>query len=263
MKFIKKSYVAFILLIMYAPVAILMVYSFNDSKLPIWKGFTLRWYEEIFKDYSIQQAFSNTILVAVVSSIIATIIGTFAAIGIERKTGWKKSLVMNVTYIPLLSSEIVTGVSLMLLFGALGMTPGISTLILSHITFSIPYVILSIMPKLKQLNYNIYEAALDLGAKPSYAFRKVILPEILPGVLAGLFIAFTLSIDDFIISFFNTGPGVDTLSIKVFSMTRKGVAPTINAISTIMFGTIIIILITTNIMASKKQKKINKSNKSL
>lgn len=261
MKFIKKSYVALILLIMYAPVAILMVYSFNDSKLPIWKGFTLKWYEEIFRDYSIQQAFSNTILIAVVSSIIATLIGTCAAIGIERMTGWKKTLVMNITYIPLLSSEIVTGVSLMLLFGAFNLQLGIGTLILSHITFSIPYVILSIMPKLKQLNYNVYEAALDLGATPWYAFKKVVLPEILPGVLAGLFIAFTLSIDDFIISFFNTGPGVDTLSIKVFSMTRKGVAPTINAISTIMFTAIIIILITSNIMASRRQKKLNKMNK--
>lgn len=256
-KFLKKSYVALILLIMYAPVAILMVYSFNDSKLPIWKGFTLKWYEEIFKDFSIQQAFFNTVLVAIISSLIATIIGTLAAIGIERMRGWKKSFIMNITYIPLLSSEIVTGVSLMLLFSALGLTPGITTLILAHITFSIPYVILSIMPKLKQLNYNVYEAALDLGAKPSYAFWKIILPEILPGVLAGLFIAFTLSIDDFIISFFNTGPGVDTLSIKVFSMTRKGVAPTINAISTIMFGTIIIVLIASNVIASKKQK--NKS----
>nr|WP_307993326.1 extracellular solute-binding protein [uncultured Niameybacter sp.] len=259
MKFIKKSYVALVLLIMYAPVAILMFYSFNDSKLPIWKGFTFRWYEEIFQDASIQQAFYNTIFIAVISSVVATIIGTLAAMGIERMTGWKKKLVMNITYIPLLSSEIVTGVSLMLLFSALKIPVGITTLILAHITFSIPYVILSIMPKLKQLNYNIYEAALDLGATPSYAFKKVILPEILPGVLAGLFIAFTLSIDDFIISFFNTGPGVDTLSIKVFAMTRKGVAPTINAISTIMFGTIITILIATNVFPNKKHKKANKN----
>ena len=259
MKFIKKSYVALVLLIMYAPVAILMFYSFNDSKLPIWKGFTFKWYEEIFQDVSIQQAFYNTIFIAVISSVVATIIGTLAAMGIERMTGWKKKLVMNITYIPLLSSEIVTGVSLMLLFSALKIPVGITTLILAHITFSIPYVILSIMPKLKQLNYNIYEAALDLGATPSYAFKKVILPEILPGVLAGLFIAFTLSIDDFIISFFNTGPGVDTLSIKVFAMTRKGVAPTINAISTIMFGTIITILIATNVFPNKKHKKANKN----
>ena len=259
MKFIKKAYVAFILLVMYAPVAILMVYSFNDSKLPVWKGFTFRWYEEIFQDASIQQAFYNTIFVAVISSIIATIIGTLAAMGIQRMTGWKKKLVMNITYIPLLSSEIVTGVSLMLLFSAIKLPVGILTLILAHITFSIPYVILSIMPKLKQLNYNVYEAALDLGATPRYAFKKVILPEILPGVLAGLFIAFTLSIDDFIISFFNTGPGVDTLSIKVFAMTRKGVAPTINAISTIMFTTIIVILIASNVVSGRKQKMASKN----
>ena len=252
MGFIKKFYVVIVLLIMYAPIALLMVFSFNDSKLPIWNGFTLDWYVKMFNDAGIQQAFMYTIMIALVSAIIATIIGTFAAIGINRMVGWQKNMVMNVTYIPLLSPDIVIGISLMMLFSVIKLPFGLPTLIVAHITFSIPYVILSVMPKLKQMNYNLYEAALDLGATPWYAFKKVILPEIMPGVIAGLFIAFTLSIDDFVVSFFNKGAGVDTLPIKIYSMARKGVNPTINAISTLMFGAIIFILLATNMKTNKK-----------
>lgn len=254
-KFIKRFYVALILLIMYAPVAVLMVFSFNDSKLPIWKGFTFKWYENLANDMSIQQSFVYTIIIAVVSSLIATAIGTLAAMGIHQMKGYKRNLMLNITYIPLLSPDIVIGISLMMLFNVLHIPFGLPTLIISHITFSTPYVILSIMPKLKQMNFNVYEAALDLGATPWYAFRKVILPEIMPGVIAGLFIAFTLSIDDFVVSFFNTGAGVDTLPIKIYAMARKGVNPTINAISTIMFVTIISVLLISNIRASRKEKE--------
>ena len=252
MNFIKKTYVAMILIIMYAPIALLMVFSFNNSKLPIWSGFTLNWYIKMFNDAGIQQAFMYTIIIAVVSAIVSTIIGTLAAMGINRMMGWQKKLVMNITYIPLLSPDIVVGISLMMLFSVIKLPFGLPTLIVSHITFCIPYVILSVMPKLKQMNYNLYEAALDLGATPWYAFKKVIFPEIMPGVIAGAFIAFTLSIDDFVVSFFNKGAGVDTLSIKIYSMARKGVNPTINAISTIMFATIIVILLGMNIKANKK-----------
>lgn len=254
-KFIKRFYVALILLVMYAPVAVLMVFSFNDSKLPIWKGFTFKWYENLANDTSIQQSFMYTIIIAVVSSLIATVIGTFAAMGIHQMKGYKRNLMLNITYIPLLSPDIVIGISLMMLFNVLHIPFGLPTLIISHITFSIPYVILSIMPKLKQMNFNVYEAALDLGATPWYAFKKVILPEIMPGVVAGLFIAFTLSIDDFVVSFFNTGAGVDTLPIKIYAMARKGVNPTINAISTIMFTVIIVVLLVSNIRASRKEKE--------
>ncbi|MHC1750072.1 MAG: ABC transporter permease [Cellulosilyticaceae bacterium] len=260
MKFIKKAYLGIILLIMYAPIALLMVFSFNDSKISQWKGFTFDWYIKMFNDPGIRQAFANTIIIALVASICATIIGTFAAIGINKMKGWKKRFIMNATYIPLLSPDIVIGISLMMLFSAIKLPLGIVTLILSHITFCTPYVILSVMPKLKQMNYNLYEAALDLGATPRYAFKKVILPEILPGVVSGAFIAFTLSIDDFVVSFFNTGAGVDTLSIKIYSMARRGVNPTINAISTIMFTTIMVILVINNIRASK-QGKVEKSKK--
>ena len=254
-KFLKRFYLVAILVIMYAPVALLMIFSFNDSKLPIWKGFTLDWYKQMLVDTSIQEAFINTIVVALVASLISTVIGTFAAIGINRMRGWQKNWIMNVTYIPLLSPDIVIGISLMMLFSFIRMPFGIITLIISHITFSVPYVILSIMPKLKQMNYNLYEAALDLGATPFYAFKKVILPEILPGVVAGAFIAFTLSLDDFVVSFFNKGAGVDTLPIKIYSMARKGVNPTINAISTLMFTAIIVILLITNLRANKKVKE--------
>ena len=253
-KFIKRFYLALILLVMYAPVAVLMVFSFNDSKLPIWKGFTLNWYQNLLDDRSIQQSFIYTIIVALVSSLIATCIGTLAAVGIHQMKGFKRNLLINITYIPLLSPDIVIGISLMMLFSVLNIPFGLPTLIISHITFSIPYVILSIMPKLKQMNFNVYEAALDLGATPWYAFRKVILPEIMPGVLAGLFIAFTLSIDDFVVSFFNTGAGVDTLPIKIYAMARKGINPTINAVSTIMFSVIILVLLISNIKANKKEK---------
>lgn len=240
---------------MYAPVGLLMVFSFNDSKLPIWKGFTLDWYGKMFSDSSIQQAFMYTIIIALTSSIIATIIGTFAAIGMNQLRGWKKTLVINMTFIPVLSPDIIIGISLMMLFQVIHIPFGLPTLIISHITFSVPYVILSIMPKLKQMNYSLYEAALDLGATPWYAFKKIIMPEIMPGVVAGAFIAFTLSIDDFVVSFFNTGAGVDTLPIKIYSMARKGVNPTINAISTIMFLTIITILIINNVRTNKKENK--------
>jgi len=229
-----------------------MVFSFNNSKLPIWNGFTVNWYIKMFNDRGIQQAFMYTLIIALISSVVATIIGTCAAMGINRMVGWQKNMVMNITYIPLLSPDIVIGISLMMLFSVIKLPFGLPTLIVSHITFSIPYVILSVMPKLKQMNYNLYEAALDLGATPWYAFKKVIFPEIMPGVIAGAFIAFTLSIDDFVVSFFNKGAGVDTLSIKIYSMARKGVNPTINAISTIMFTTIIIILIGINLKANKK-----------
>lgn len=253
--FLKKTYVAVILIIMYAPIALLMVFSFNNSKLPIWNGFTLDWYTKMFNDTGIQQAFMYTVIVALISAVISTIIGTFAAMGINRMKGWQKNAVMNITYIPLLSPDIVIGISLMMLFSLIKLPFGLPTLIVSHITFSIPYVILSVMPKLKQMNYNLYEAALDLGATPWYAFKKVIFPEIMPGVIAGAFIAFTLSIDDFVVSFFNKGAGVDTLPIKIYSMARKGVNPTINAISTIMFTTIIVILLVTNLKANKKVRQ--------
>lgn len=254
-KLLKKAYLGIILFVLYAPIALLMVYSFNESKTTSWQGFSLKWYKELFRDPSIQRAFTYTIIVATVAAIIATLIGTLAAMGINNMSNRSRNAVMNMTYIPLLSPDIVIGISLMLLFQVLGIRYGLTTLILSHITFCVPYVILSVMPRLKMMNTNLYEAALDLGATPFYAFKKVILPEILPGVISGLFIAFTLSIDDFVVSFFNTASGVSTLSIQIYSMARRGVSPKINAISTLMFGSIMVILIIINIRANMQLKK--------
>jgi spermidine/putrescine transport system permease protein len=255
MKFLKKAYLTLILIILYAPIIFLVVFSFNEAKSPVWTGFSLDWYKALLEDRNIQSSFYNTLIVAVTSSCLATVLGTFAAIGINKMTGLRKKILMNVTFIPVLSPDIIIGVSLMLLFIALKIPFGLVTLILSHVTFCVPYVILSVMPRLKQMNHNVYEAALDLGATPFYAFRKVILPEIMPGVVGGAFIAFTLSLDDFVVSFFNTAAGVDTLSIQIYSMARRGVNPKINALSTIIFGAIMAILIFVNLNTNQKIKK--------
>jgi len=259
-RILKKIYLYLIFLFLYAPIAVLVIQSFNASKSRgRWGGFTLKWYEELFRDREIASALYNTLLIAVISSIVATVVGTAAALGIYNMKKIKKTIIMNLTYLPVLNPDIVTGVSLMLLFvfmkGFTGIGLGFFTMLLSHITFNIPYVILSVLPKLKQLDKNIYEAALDLGATPFYAVRKVIIPEIAPGILTGFLLAFTLSIDDFIISFFTTGSGVSNLAIYVYSMARRGINPKINALSTLMFLTVLILLLIVN---KRMQKDDNK-----
>ena len=206
-------------------------------------------------------ALETTLFVAVVSAIAATIIGTIAAIGIDALGKKSKAIVMNITYLPVLNPDIVTGISLMILFVFLGIPFGRISLLLAHITFNIPFVIISVLPKLKQLDKNMYEAALDLGAKPSYAYRRIILPQIFPGIITGMLLAFTLSIDDFIVSFFTTGAGVSNLSIYIFtSVTKKGVNPSINALSALMFIIIFALLVIINARTSKTIKKSNKAN---
>ncbi|MBC8590856.1 ABC transporter permease [Wansuia hejianensis] len=246
-KFMKKAYTFLIFLFLYAPIIVLVAFSFNNSKSRgVWGGFTLKWYIELFKDAEILRALYNTILIAVLSSIISTIIGTFAALGIYNMHGIRKSIVLNLNYLPVLNPDIVTAVSLMALYRFLRLELGLTTMLLSHITFSIPYVILSILPKLKQMNKHLAEAAMDLGATPFYALRKVIIPEIMPGIITGGLLAFTLSIDDFVISFFNTGHGISNLSITIFSMARRGINPVINALSTLMFLSLLILLLIIN-----------------
>jgi spermidine/putrescine transport system permease protein len=187
-----------------------------------------------------------TVLVAIISAVIATLIGTFAAFGIFYMKSWRQKLILNINSIPILNPDIVTGISLMTLFVALNMELGLITMIIAHVTFCIPYVVLSVLPKLKQMPGEMLEAALDLGATPWYAFRKVIYPEIKPGIITGALIAFTLSIDDFVISFFNTGNGVSNLSIAIYSMARRGIKPEINALSTLMFLSVLILLLIIN-----------------
>ena len=239
---------------LYAPIVSLAIFSFNDSKsMAKWNGFSLRWYQELFQNERILDALYYTLIIAVIASVIATIVGTITAIGIHKMTQRKlKGLLLNINYLPVLNPDIVTGVALMSLFVFIRLEFGFKTMLLSHIVFDIPYVILSVLPKLKQLPPNIEDAAMDLGATPWYALRKVVLPQIKPGIVSGMIMAFTMSIDDFVISFFTTGNGVSNLAIEVYSMTRRGLTPEINALSTLMFVSVLILLILSNISANKK-----------
>lgn len=251
-----KFYTALILIFLYAPIIVLIAFSFNNSKSRgSWSGFTFRWYIELFKDAEVLRALYNTILIAVLTAIISTIIGTFAALGIHEIRGVKKAAILNLNYIPVLNPDIVTAVSLMALYRFFKMDFGMVTMLLSHIAFSIPYVILSVLPKLKQMNVHLAEAAMDLGATPFYALRKVVIPEIMPGIITGALFAFTLSVDDFVISFFTTGHGFSNLSITIYSMTRRGINPIINALSTLMFLGLLILLLVINKRTDKALEK--------
>ncbi|MGI6148415.1 MAG: ABC transporter permease [Limnochordia bacterium] len=260
-RFLQRTYVFLVFTFLYAPIAVLIVLSFNAARSRgVWGGFTLQWYVELFQDRVIMSSLYTTLFIGAASALAATVIGTAAAIGIHNSRGWQRRLVMNLTYIPVLNPEIVTGISLMILFVFAKMQFGYVTLLLSHITFNIPYVILSVLPKLRQLNKHLYEAALDLGAGPWYAFWRVILPEIMPGVVTGLLLAFTLSIDDFVISFFTTGSGVSTLSITVYSMARRGINPKLNALSTIMFLAVLLLLVIVNVRQVRDERKGRKQS---
>ncbi|CEQ19639.1 ABC transporter spermidine/putrescine permease [[Clostridium] sordellii] len=240
-------YLTLVFLFLYAPIVALAVFSFNDSKsMAHWGGFTFKWYQQLIHNDSIMNALYYTIVVASISSIVATIVGTISAIGIHKMRGKRRKVILNINYLPVLNPDIVTAVALMSLFVFLNLEFGFLTMLLSHIMFSIPYVILSVLPKIKQLPQNIEEAAMDLGATPMYALRKVVLPQIKPGIVSGFLIAFTMSIDDFIISFFNTGNGVSNLSIEIYGMARRGIKPEINALSTIMFTVVLILLLISN-----------------
>lgn len=246
-RFLKRFYTFLIFLFLYAPIIILMIFSFNNSKSRgVWSGFTFKWYLELFKNEEVLMALYYTLLIAILSSIIGTIIGTIAAIGIYDMKLLGRKVVLNLNYLPVLNPDIVTAVALMSLFKFINIEFGFITILLSHITFNIPYVILSVLPKLKQLNKHLAEAAMDLGATPFYALRKVIIPQIMPGIVTGALIAFTLSIDDFVISFFTTGGNVTNLSITIYSMARRGINPVINALSTLMFLSVLILLVIIN-----------------
>lgn len=258
MGFLKKSYAGIIFAFLYAPIVVLIVYSFNNSKSRAnWDGFTLKWYEQLFQSSEIMTALYYTLSIAVLSALLATIIGTLAALAIHyhMKNPFEKNMVMNLTYLPVLNSDIVTGISLMLLFIFLNVDLGFLSMLIAHTVFNVPYVILAVLPKLKQFNGNLYEAALDLGASPFYAFRKVVLPEIMPGIITGALFAFTLSIDDFVISFFTTGSGINNLSILIYSMARRGINPTINALSTLLFAAVLILLLVVNKRIASDEKK--------
>ena len=252
-KKLQNLYLLLIVIFLYAPIMTLMVLSFNSSRTRAkWGGFTGKWYVSLFQDEAIMSTLYNTLIIALLSALIATVIGTLASIGIQSMNRKFRTFMLGVTNIPMLNADIVTGVSMMLLFIAFRMTMGFTTILIAHITFNIPYVILSVMPKLKQTNRRTYEAALDLGASPIYAFFKVVFPDILPGILSGFLLAFTMSLDDFVITHFTKGPGIDTLSTKIYSEVRKGIRPEIYALSTIMFVTVLFLLFLVNLKPEKE-----------
>lgn len=243
----KRIYVALILIFLYVPIFTLIVLSFNESRsMAVWKGFTFQWYKDLFQNESIMNALYTTLIVATLASLIATVIGTLASIAMNSMKKVPRAVLMGITNIPMLNADIVTGISLMLLFVAVNYSLGFSSVLLAHITFNIPYVILSVMPKLRQTNRNTYEAALDLGASPIYAFYKVILPDIFPGILSGFLLAFTMSLDDFVITHFTKGPGVDTLSTMIYSEVRKGINPEMYALSALLFICVLVLLVFIN-----------------
>lgn len=249
----KKIYIALIFLFLYAPIGTLIVLSFNASRTRAkWGGFTFKWYMDLFQNDDILRALGNTLLIALVSSVVAVIIGTIACVAMNHMKKRTRTVMMGITNIPMLNADIVTGISLMLLFISFGFRFGLGTILLSHITFNIPYVILSVMPRMKQLNPSTYEAALDLGASPITAFFKVVFPDLMPGILSGFLMAFTMSLDDFIITHFTKGAGVDTLSTKIYTEVRKGIKPEMYALSTIIFVTVLALLILVNLSPDKE-----------
>lgn len=251
----RRIYIGLIFLFLYAPIVTLIVLSFNASRTRAkWGGFTLKWYTELFGNAVIMQALWNTLSIALLSALAATLIGTITCIAMQKMKRRNRTILMGITNIPMLNAEIVTGISLMLLFISLGVRFGFLTILLAHITFNIPYVILSVMPRVRQLNPHTYEAALDLGATHMQAFFKVIFPDILPGVLSGFLMAFTMSLDDFIITHFTKGPGIDTLSTKIYTEVKKGIKPEMYALSAIIFVSVLLLLILVNHTPRSRKK---------
>lgn len=259
-KFGKIFYLGLIILFLYLPIAALMVLSFNESKsMSVWGGFSLKWYEEMLNNSMIMEAVWNTFTIALAAASIATVIGTLACIGIVAMKKRTENIIMGLNNIPLLNADIVTGISLMMTFMVFGISLNWGTVLLSHITFSIPYVILSVMPKFKQLAGHTYEAALDLGATPLYAFFHVVLPEIRPGIMSGFLLAFTMSVDDFVITHFTRGAGINTISTLIYSQVKVGIRPTLFALSTLIFVTVLIILVTSNMSSERRETRGGKA----
>lgn len=255
-KLFKSAYLWLVLLFLYLPILVLIVQSFNAGKSRAkWEGFSFRWYEALFQDQAIMKALYITLSVAVIAAIAATILGTLAAIGIHAMKKRPQALMMTMTNLPMTMPDIVTGISLMILFTFSRIERGYVTMLLAHITFNTPYVILSVLPKLKQMNKHTYEAALDLGATPTYSLFHVILPEIRQGVITGALLAFTLSLDDFVISYFTTSPLVQNLSTLIYSKARIGIEPTLNALSALMFLALLALLLVVNRRTSKAAVK--------
>lgn len=251
-KFLEKFYLVLIFIFLYAPILTLIVLSFNESRsMGSWSGFTLKWYAAMLQDETMMEALKNTLVIALVSAVTATLIGTLACVAIQKMKPGARGVILALNQIPLLNADIVTGIALMLTFLAFGISLNMGTVMFSHITFCIPYVILSVMPKMKQVGGYTYEAALDLGASPAYAFWKVIRP----GMVSGFLMAFTMSVDDFIITHFTRGAGINTLSTMIYGQVRVGIRPSIYALSTLVFGTVLILLLIANYLPGYRARK--------
>ncbi len=261
-KAISRIYTALVLLFLYAPIAIMVFFSFNEGKsLSVFSGFSLDWYRELFGRAEVMEALKNTLLLALLSSLIATVIGTAAAVGISKmKNRYVKASVMSVSNVPMMNPDIVTGISLALLFTfvmtALGLKSifGFWTVLIAHVTFNIPYVLLSVLPKIRQMDKSLPEAALDLGCTPLQSFFRVELPAIMPGILSGFIMAITLSLDDFVISYFNT-EDFQTLPIVIYGMTKRTVTPDMYALSTLIFGSVLLLLVLSNLLQARAENK--------
>ena len=264
MRPLSKFYTALVLLFLFAPILLLLIFSFNVSKsLSVFSGFTLYWYRELFRDAETLKAVRNTLLLAVSASLIATVMGTAAAVGIHRlRNRYLRAALDTVTDIPMINPDIITGISLMLMFVFVGRLFGaatslnFATMLIAHITFSLPYVILQVLPKLQQMDRSLPEAAMDLGCTPLRAFLKEAIPEILPGVVTGLIMAFTLSLDDFVTSYFTAGHGFQTLPIRIYNMTKKTVTPKMYALATIIFFVILALLLISNLSDAETDEKV-------
>lgn len=260
-KFIAQSYLWLLLTLLYAPIIIIAIFSFTEAKvLGNWTGFSTKLYTSLFQSgahHSLVNAIENTLIIALVSAAVSTLLGSVAAIGIDRLRGHKRAVINSLNNVPMLNPDIITGISLFLLFVSLGVSQGYVTVILAHITFCTPYVVLCVLPRLQQMNPNIFEAALDLGATPFQAMRKVIIPEIKPGMISGFILAFTLSIDDFAVTIFTIGTeGLETLSTFIYADARKGgLTPELRPLSTIIFATVLLLLVVINIRAERNRKK--------
>ena len=258
-----RIYIGLVLAILYAPILFIAIFSFTEAKsLGNWTGFSFQLYRNLFSgsmqnSSGLLSAVENTLLIALIASLVATLLGTIAAIGIYNMKGRKKNVMTFLNNIPMINPDIITGVSLFLLFVFLHITQGYTTVVLAHITFCTPYVVLNVMPKLSQLNPNIYEAALDLGATPAQALRKVLVPALRPGMISGFILSFTMSLDDFAVTFFTRGTiGLDTLSTYIYADARKGgLTPELKPLMTILFLIILVVLLVINIRQSKNSEK--------
>ena len=254
-KWIKNIYLALIIIFFYLPIIYVVIFSFNSSKsLSSFTGFSLQWYEKMFSNRTMLESIYYTVLVAVIATVVSTIFGTISAIGLSKQSRGIKELVKQINNLPMLNPDIVTAISLMLFFSILSIQSGFFTLLLSHIIFCIPYVFLSVTPRLRSLDENTIEAALDLGCTPFQAIVKVIVPQIMPGILSGALVAFTMSFDDFIISYFTTGPGINNISTYVYSSVKR-INPSVNALSTIIIVVITIIITIVNVVPMIRNRK--------